>query len=86
MRPLGLLQLGAKMQAMFESKAAAEAGTHHYMMFERGNDAGEALITIATDTRVDQSRAAKCAVVAREVAAIAFDRSESLDNPSTVLQ
>ncbi len=79
-------KLDATMIEMSEMKTAAEAGFAYDMMLERGNAAGEALIMGAVDALVDQTRSIERAVAALGVDAIAFEGSDSLDDPDAVFQ
>lgn len=79
-------KLDATMLEMSEMKSAAEAGFAYDMMLERGNEKGEALITNAVDALVDQTRSIERAVVALGVDQIAFEGSDSLDDPDAVFQ
>jgi len=79
-------KLNATMIEMTELKTAAEAGFAYDMMLERGNAAGEALIMRAVDALVDQTRSIERAVAALGVDAIAFEGSDSLDDPDAVFQ
>ncbi|MEO0913199.1 MAG: imelysin family protein [Pseudomonadota bacterium] len=78
--------LNATMFELGEIKTAAEAGFSYDMMLERGNDAGEALILSAVDALVMQTRSIERAVTALGVQEIAFEGSDSLDNPDAVFQ
>lgn len=78
--------LNATMIEMSEMKTAAEAGFAYDMMLERGNEAGEALIMGAVDALVDQTRSIERAVAVLGVDAIAFEGSDSLDDPNAVFQ
>ena len=51
-----------------------------------GNADGEALIMGAVDALVTQTRAIERAVAALELSPIAFEGSDSLDNPDAVFQ
>ncbi|MFK7764554.1 MAG: imelysin family protein [Roseobacter sp.] len=79
-------KLNATMIEMSEMKTAAEAGFAYDMMLERGNAAGEALIMGAVDALVDQTRSIERAVAVLGVDAIAFEGSNSLDDPDAVFQ
>ncbi|WP_299678703.1 imelysin family protein [uncultured Roseobacter sp.] len=79
-------KLNTTMIEMAEMKAAAEAGFAYDMMLERGNEKGEALIMGAVDALVDQTRSIERAVDVLGVAAIAFEGSDSLDDPEAVFQ
>ena len=79
-------KLNATMLEMAEMKAAAEAGFAYDMMLERGNAEGEALIIGAVDALVDQTLSIERAITALGVAEIAFEGSDSLDDPEAVFQ
>ncbi len=79
-------KLNATMIEMSEMKTAAEAGFSYDMMLEQGNAEGEALIMDAVNALVDQTRSIERAVTALGVDAIAFEGSDSLDNPDAVFQ
>ncbi|MEM7494417.1 MAG: imelysin family protein [Pseudomonadota bacterium] len=79
-------KLNATMLEMSEMKTAAEAGFAYDMMLERGNAAGEALIMGAVNALVDQTRSIERAVAALGVDQIAFEGSDSLDDPNAVFQ
>ncbi|WP_299919089.1 imelysin family protein [uncultured Roseobacter sp.] len=79
-------KLDATMLEMSEMKTAAEAGFAYDMMLERGNEKGEALIMGAVDALVDQTRSIERAVAALGVDQIAFEGSDSLDDPNAVFQ
>ena len=79
-------KLNATMIEMSELKTAAEAGFAYDMMLERGNAQGEALIMGAVNALVDQTRSIERAVTALGVDKIAFEGSDSLDDPDAVFQ
>ena len=79
-------KLNATMLEMAEMKAAAEAGFAYDMMLERGNAQGEALIMGAVNALVDQTLSIERAITALGVAEIAFEGSDSLDDPEAVFQ
>lgn len=79
-------KLNTTMIEMAEMKAAAEAGFAYDMMLERGNEKGEALIMGAVEALIDQTRSIERAVDALGVAQIAFEGSDSLDDPEAVFQ
>jgi putative iron-regulated protein len=79
-------KLDTTMLEMSKMKTAAEAGFAYDMMLERGNDAGEALIMGAVNALVDQTRSIERAVTALGVEQIAFEGSDSLDDPNAVFQ
>ena len=80
------VKLGETMAALTEIKVAAEAGFSYDQMLERGNMAGEALIMGGVNALIDQTRSIERAVSALGLDAIAFEGSDSLDNPSAVFQ
>jgi putative iron-regulated protein len=71
---------------MTELKLAAEAGMHYDMMLDPANEAGGALIQAAIDGLVAQTREIERAVAALGRDAIAFEGSDSLDDPDAVFQ
>ncbi|MCE0505930.1 peptidase [Roseivivax sp. GX 12232] len=79
-------RLDATMVELGQIKSAAEAGFSYDMMLARGNAEGEALIMGAVDALVDQTRAIERAVTALGVEQIAFEGSDSLDDPEAVFQ
>lgn len=79
-------KLNNTMLEMSEMKTAAEAGFAYDSMLERGNEAGEALIMGAVDALVDQTRSIERAVAALGVEQIAFEGSDSLDDPEAVFK
>jgi putative iron-regulated protein len=78
--------LNATQMEMTELKLAAEAGMHYDMMLDPANEAGGALIQAAIDGLVAQTREIERAVAALGRDAIAFEGSDSLDDPDAVFQ
>ena len=78
--------LDATVAALDELVSAAEGGMAYDMMLAPGNSEGEALITAAVDGLVKQTQAIERAVTALGVSGIAFEGSDSLDNPTAVFQ
>jgi putative iron-regulated protein len=82
--------LGAALDAtqfeMTELKLAAEAGMKYDMMLDPANLAGGQLIQAAIDAAVAQTREIERAVAALGAEPIAFEGSDSLDNPDAVFQ
>ena len=78
--------LDASVLALSAIKSAAEAGFAYDMMLARGNAAGERLIMGAVDALVAQTRDIERAVAALQLQPIAFEGSDSLDNPNAVFQ
>ena len=67
-------------------KTTAEAGTRYDQMLATGNAAGEALVMGAIDALIAQTRSIERAVSALALDTIAFEGSDSLDNPDAVFQ
>ena len=65
---------------------AGEAGTAYDQLLATGNATGEALVMGAIDALVAQTRSIERAVSALSLEAIAFEGSDSLDNPEAVFQ
>ncbi|MFP4327089.1 MAG: imelysin family protein [Paracoccaceae bacterium] len=74
------------MMALGRIKTAAEAGFAYDEMLERGNEAGEQLIMGGVDALIAQTRSIERIVAAQDLDGIAFEGSDSLDNPSAVFQ
>ncbi|WP_095588070.1 imelysin family protein [Actibacterium ureilyticum] len=79
-------KLSTTMMALGRIKTAAEAGFSYDMMLERGNAGGEALVMGGVNGLIDQTRSIERVVSALGVDAIAFEGSDSLDNPDAVFQ
>ncbi|MEM1160004.1 MAG: imelysin family protein [Pseudomonadota bacterium] len=79
-------KLSDTMAALGRIKTAAEAGFTYDQMLERGNADGEALVMGGVNALVDQTRSIERAVSALGLDAIAFEGSDSLDNPSAVFE
>ncbi|MEM6971634.1 MAG: imelysin family protein [Pseudomonadota bacterium] len=80
------LALHETMQALGAIKTAAEAGMKYDMMLDPANEVGGALIETAVQALVGQTREIERAVAALGLNEIAFEGSDSLDNPSAVFQ
>ncbi|WP_371155172.1 imelysin family protein [Jannaschia sp. 2305UL9-9] len=82
--------LGAALDAtqfeMMELKVAAESGLKYDMMLNPANDAGGALVQAAIDGLVAQTREIERAVAVLGVSELAFEGSDSLDNPDAVFE
>ncbi len=78
--------LDRTMAALGAIKTAGEAGTHYDQLLATGNAEGEALVMAAVDALIAQTRSIERAVSALDLAAIAFEGSDSLDNPEAVFQ
>jgi putative iron-regulated protein len=78
--------LDATVLALLAIKTAAEGGFSYDMMLSQGNAHGERLIMGGVDALIAQTRQIERAVAALALAPIAFEGSDSLDNPSAVFQ
>jgi putative iron-regulated protein len=78
--------LDASVLALLAIKTAAEAGLSYDMMLAQGNAAGERLVMGGVDALIAQTRQIERAVAALALTPIAFEGSDSLDNPSAVFQ
>ncbi len=74
------------MAALGAIKTVGEAGTHYDQLLATGNAAGEALVMGGVNALVAQTRSIERAVTALDLSAIAFEGSDSLDNPDAVFQ
>lgn len=79
-------KLDTSVAALAALKARAEAGMAYDQMLEAGNAEGEALIMGAVDALVDQTASIERAVTALGLDQIAFEGSDSLDNPDAIFQ
>lgn len=79
-------KLEASLAALGAIRTAAEGGMAYDMMLAPGNAEGEALLSAAVAALIDQTRSIERAVVALDLAPVAFEGSDSLDNPGAVFQ
>lgn len=79
-------KLSATMHSLGRIKTAAEAGFAYDQMLERGNEAGEALIMGGVNGFIDQTRSIERVVTTLGLDQIAFEGSDSLDDPNAVFQ
>ena len=79
-------KLSATMMSLGRIKTAAESGFVYDQMLERGNIAGEALIMGGVNSLVDQTQSIERIVAELGVDQIAFEGSDSLDDPDAVFQ
>ncbi len=79
-------KLNKTMRALGRIKTAAEAGFAYDQMLERGNAAGEALIMGGVNGLIDQTQSIERVVAALGLNQIAFEGSDSLDDPEAVFQ
>lgn len=78
--------LAATMTALGRIKTAGEAGLSYDQMLDPANEAGGALVAAAVDALVTQTQAIQRAAAAATGGEIAFEGSDSLDNPGAVQQ
>jgi putative iron-regulated protein len=79
-------ELDASVAALQAIAAAAEGGLAYDQMLAPGNAEGERLIIGAVDALVTQTASIERAVAALGLAGVAFEGSDSLDNPNAVFQ
>ena len=79
-------RLSETMLALGRIVVAAEAGFSYDMMLERGNQAGETLVMGGVNGFIAQTQTIERIVTALDFDAIAFEGSDSIDNPSAVFQ
>tara|TARA_B110000008_G_C16950114_1_gene556041 strand:- start:884 stop:2104 length:1221 start_codon:yes stop_codon:yes gene_type:complete len=79
-------KLSATMMALGLIKTTAEAGFSYDQMLERGNAAGESLVMGGVNGLIDQTRSIERIVAALGLDEIAFEGSDSLDDPEAVFQ
>ncbi|MEH7828513.1 imelysin family protein [Gemmobacter denitrificans] len=79
-------ELDASVAALAALKAAADEGLAYDQMLEAGNTTGEKLILDAVNALVTQTASIERAVTVLGLAGVAFEGSDSLDNPSAVFQ
>ena len=79
-------KLEATMQALGAIRTAAEGGMAYDQMLDPANAEGEALVMAGVDGLIDQTRSIERIVTALSLDSIAFEGSDSLDNPGAVFQ
>ncbi|MBO9395163.1 peptidase [Shimia sp. R9_2] len=79
-------KLSTTMMGLGRIKTAAESGFSYDQMLERGNAAGEALVMGGVNGLVDQTKSIEAAVAALGLDQLAFEGSDSLDNPDSVFE
>ena len=79
-------KLSNTMLALGRIKTAAEAGFAYDQMLEQGNAAGEALVMGGVNGLIDQTRTIERIVTELGLNSIAFEGSDSLDNPDAVFE
>jgi len=79
-------KLQATLVAMHAMKDRAEGGEAYDQMIGEGNDEGNAVVQAAIDALIAQTQSIEDAVAALDLDQIAFEGSDSLDNPDAVFQ
>jgi putative iron-regulated protein len=79
-------KLSTTMMSLGRIKTAAEAGFAYDQMLERGNASGEALVMGGVNGLIDQTRSIERVVSVLGLDQIAFEGSDSLDDPKAVFQ
>lgn len=79
-------KLDATLAAFEAMKARAEGGEAYDQMIGEGNAEGNAVVQAAIDALVDQTASIERVVKTLELEEIAFEGSDSLDNPSAVFE
>ncbi|GAA6180837.1 imelysin family protein [Shimia sp. NS0008-38b] len=79
-------KLSTTMMNLGRIKTAAESGFSYDQMLERGNADGEALVMGGVNGLVAQTASIEAAVVALGLDQLAFEGSDSLDNPDAVFE
>jgi putative iron-regulated protein len=79
-------KLDATLAAFEAMKTRAEGGEAYDQMIGEGNDEGNAVVQTAVDALVDQTASIERVVKALQLEEIAFEGSDSLDNPGAVFE
>ncbi len=79
-------KLDATLAAFEVMKTRAEGGEAYDQMIGEGNEEGNAVIQAAVDALVDQTKSIERVVKALELEDIAFEGSDSLDDPKAVFE
>ena len=79
-------KLNETMTAMAVMKARAESIEAYDQMIGEGNTAGNAVVQVAIDALIAQTRPIERAVAALGLGTIEIEGSDSLDNPNAVFQ
>ncbi len=80
------VKLANTMQALGRLKATAESGFAYDQMLERGNEDGEQLIMAGVNGLIDKTKTIERIVATLKLDQVAFEGSDSLDNPDAVFQ
>lgn len=79
-------KLATTMRSLGALKITAEAGFAYDQMLERGNAGGESLIMAGVNGFLDQTLTIERLVAELDLGGIAFEGSDSLDNPTAVFE
>lgn len=79
-------KLDATLAAAEAMKARAEGGEAYDQMIGEGNDEGNAVIQAVVDALINQTKIIERVVATLDLQEIAFEGSDSLDNPNAVFQ
>ncbi|MCG8543500.1 MAG: peptidase [Alphaproteobacteria bacterium] len=80
-------KMDAALAALDAMRKSAESGRMAYdQMIGEGNAAGNAMVQHAIDALLDQTKAIEKAVAALDLGSLAFEGSDSLDNPAAVFK
>jgi putative iron-regulated protein len=79
-------RLDTTMAALDAIRTAAEGGFAYDMMLAQGNAEGEALVMAGVNGLIDQTRTIERIVTALDLDGVAFEGSDSLDDPNAVFQ
>ncbi len=79
-------KLDATLAAFEAMKARAEGGEAYDQMIGEGNAEGNAVVQAAVDALVDQTASIERVVKSLELEEVAFEGSDSLDNPTAVFE
>jgi putative iron-regulated protein len=79
-------KLDATLAALDAIRTAAAGGFAYDMMLAAGNAEGEELVMGGVDALIDQTRSIERAMQALGLSEVAFEGSDSLDNPDAVFQ
>ena len=79
-------KLDTTMTALGAIKEAAEGGFAYDQMLAIGDEKGEELIMGGVNGLIDQTRTIERIVGALDLSGVAFEGSDSLDNPDAVFQ
>ncbi|WP_412103566.1 imelysin family protein [Stappia stellulata] len=79
-------KLDATLAAFEAMRARAETVEAYDQMIGEGNDEGNAVVQAGVDALVAQTRTIEKVVTALDLGAVAFEGSDSLDNPGAVFQ